>query len=194
MNVNKSQRSATARPEKPRGRPPLPPGEAKRSPLTIRSTKEMKQALVSAAKASGRPLAQEIEARLQRTLDEDRGKSELEVRLDRAALDLREAMLLFVGYHDIGAVDADTEARAIDYLPGRRAADMEYGEPGEVARVPVEIEVTRGEDGNVVLVSRRGGLVMQEAKTPLDIAAALQPVGDVELAVDAEPKPKRKSA
>jgi len=191
MNVNKSQRSATARPEKPRGRPPLPSGEAKRTPLTIRSTEEMKQALVSAAKASGRSLAQEIEARLHRTLDEDRGKSELEVRIEIAAAEIKQAMLVLVGFHGTGAVD--TEARQAGGQ-SRRAADMEYGEPGEVARLPVEIEITRGEDGNVVLVSRRGGLVIQETQTPLDIAAALQPVGDVELAVEAEPKPKRKSA
>jgi hypothetical protein len=47
----------------------------------------------------------------------------------------------------------------------------------------------------VVLVSRHGGLVIQETQTPLDIAAALQLVGEVEveLEVSESGEPKRKS-
>jgi hypothetical protein len=72
-------------PPRPRGRPPLPAGEAKRYPLAIRSTKEMKDALVRAAKLSGRSLAQEIEYRLERSLQEDIDKEEGEARLHEHA-------------------------------------------------------------------------------------------------------------
>ncbi len=57
--------------------------------------------LVRAAKASGRSVAQEIEYRLSRSLAEDHGKSELEVRLDKAIVELREAVLVVVGYHGL---------------------------------------------------------------------------------------------
>jgi len=168
--------------------------------------------LVKASKASGRSLTQEIEDRLQRTLEEDRGKDEREIRLDNVAREVTE--LVRRNWEEWSATVA---GRGSDRRPSRtetvadetqlmhrladrmaggqtcRAMQVEYGEPGEVARlVPVELEVTRGRDGNVVLVSRRGGLVIQETQTPVDVATALQLVGKVELAVS-EPKPKRKS-
>ena len=49
---------------RPRGRPPLPAEEAKRSPLTIRTNKAQKDELLRAAKAAGRSLAEEIDFRL----------------------------------------------------------------------------------------------------------------------------------
>jgi hypothetical protein len=69
-DVNNSKRSKTAdpgrqeRPAQRRGRPPLPAGEAKRFPLTIRTTKAQKDELLRAAKAAGRSLAEEIDFRL----------------------------------------------------------------------------------------------------------------------------------
>jgi hypothetical protein len=57
----------------------------------------MKDALVRAAKASGRSLAQEIEDRLGRTLWEDHAKDDAAVRLDiftRQVKELARALLL----------------------------------------------------------------------------------------------------
>jgi hypothetical protein len=68
--VNNSKRPETVNPgaRKPaarrRGRPPLPADEAKRSPLTIRTTEAQKEELLRAAKAAGRSLAEEIDFRL----------------------------------------------------------------------------------------------------------------------------------
>jgi len=104
MNVNKSKRTGTATPPKPRGRPPLPPGEGKRTPLTIRSTQALKEELVKAAKASGRSLAQEIELRLVRSLIEDHGKSEQEMRIDRFWQMFKTTVLTLSG-QKLGLVD-----------------------------------------------------------------------------------------
>jgi hypothetical protein len=54
-------------PARRRGRPPLAPEEGKRYPLGIRTTKALRDALLSASRASGRSLAQEIEFRLERS-------------------------------------------------------------------------------------------------------------------------------
>ena len=48
-----------------RGRPPLPPDQAKRHALGIRTTKTLKERIADAAGASGRSLAQEAEYRLE---------------------------------------------------------------------------------------------------------------------------------
>ena len=47
-----------------RGRPPLAPGEGKRYPIGVRTTKQLKERLEQARLESGRSLAQEIEHRL----------------------------------------------------------------------------------------------------------------------------------
>jgi hypothetical protein len=60
------------------------PEEIKRYPLALYVTKALKDALVEASKVSGRPLTQEIEARLLRTLEEDRGRDPTKRRLDSA--------------------------------------------------------------------------------------------------------------
>jgi hypothetical protein len=52
---------------KRRGRPPKPIEEAKRWPLKTRTTKEMFERIVFAAKVSGRSVAQEIEHRLEQS-------------------------------------------------------------------------------------------------------------------------------
>ncbi len=56
---------------KKRGRPKLPPGEGKRHPLNMRTTKEIRERLEAAARASGRSLAQEAEFRLQQSFGRD---------------------------------------------------------------------------------------------------------------------------
>jgi hypothetical protein len=52
-----------------RGRPRLPAEEGKRYPIAIRTTKELKERLERASKASGRSLAQELEFRLERSFE-----------------------------------------------------------------------------------------------------------------------------
>ena len=56
------------KPARGRGRPKLPPGEGKRYPLNMRTTKQLKDDLEDAARESGRSLAQEVEFRLERSL------------------------------------------------------------------------------------------------------------------------------
>jgi hypothetical protein len=76
-------------PRRRRGRPPVTPGEMKRYPLSLYVTKALKDQLVEASKASGRPLTGEIEARLQRTLEEDRPKDPRSVRIDALANEIK---------------------------------------------------------------------------------------------------------
>jgi hypothetical protein len=52
-----------------RGRPRLPAEHGKRYPIAIRTTKELKERLEGASKASGRSLAQELEFRLERSFE-----------------------------------------------------------------------------------------------------------------------------
>jgi hypothetical protein len=56
-------------PARRRGRPALPAEEGKRYPVGIRTTKALREALLSASRASGRSLAQEIEFRLERSFE-----------------------------------------------------------------------------------------------------------------------------
>jgi len=104
--VTKSKPSETVQPEEPsgtaprrRGRPPRPPETVKRHPLVIRTTQALKEDLVKASNASGRSLTEEIEYRLTRSIAEDHGKSELDLRLDAMMSKVRESMLVVVGYH-----------------------------------------------------------------------------------------------
>jgi hypothetical protein len=111
--VKNNQRSETdpiegpkANPPRRRGRPPLPDDEAKRHPLILRTTKGLMDELAKASKASGRSLTEEIEFRLARSLAEDHGKSELDLRLDKAMGELKGAFLVLAGYsRGAGAVD-----------------------------------------------------------------------------------------
>jgi hypothetical protein len=57
--------------KKRRGPAPLPPDQGKRHPIGIRVTKEIRAFLQQMADSSGRSLAQEIELRLQRSVDFD---------------------------------------------------------------------------------------------------------------------------
>jgi hypothetical protein len=63
---------ARGQPEKKaRGRPPVAAEKAKRYPLGIRTTKELKDLLQRAADSAGRSVAQEVELRLERSFDTD---------------------------------------------------------------------------------------------------------------------------
>jgi hypothetical protein len=52
---------------KPRGRPALAVDEGKRYPLSLRTTKDLKEKLESASRVSGRSIAQEVEHRLEQS-------------------------------------------------------------------------------------------------------------------------------
>jgi hypothetical protein len=69
---SRETKMARGQPEKkPRGRPPVAAEKAKRYPLGIRTTKELKDLLQRAADSAGRSVAQEIELRLERSFDSD---------------------------------------------------------------------------------------------------------------------------
>ena len=57
--------------EKSRGGRPAERGEAKRSPINMRTTPAIRAALEEAAERGGRSLAQEIEQRLERSIEEE---------------------------------------------------------------------------------------------------------------------------
>lgn len=54
-----------------RGRPPLPPGEGKKVPLNMRTTRKVRDRLEAAAIDTGRSLTQEVEYRLQRSFEDE---------------------------------------------------------------------------------------------------------------------------
>jgi hypothetical protein len=54
-----------------RGRPPLPPGKAKRAYFNTRLSDDLKARLEDAAKKSGHSLSEEIEARLEKSVQEE---------------------------------------------------------------------------------------------------------------------------
>jgi hypothetical protein len=209
--VSEDQRSESARPRKRRGRPPLPPGasKAKRETLTIRVTSGLKDALWHATKASGRSVAAEIQHRLRRSLDDD----DIDVDDDETLTERRREILLsrlerkypelVIQELEAMAAEFSAHARELDHYRQQRAAGVPHDDirgPAPIAEKPepqteaVELEVGRAaRGGNVVLVARRGGLVIQETQTLPDIVAALQLVGDVELAVSESGEPERKS-
>ena len=53
----------------------LPPGEGKRTPLNMRTTRELRERLEREAADSGRSLAQEVEARLERSFAEEKSRA-----------------------------------------------------------------------------------------------------------------------
>jgi hypothetical protein len=76
-----------------RGRPALPAEQGKRHPLGIRTTKALREALLSASRASGRSLAQEIELRLERSIEDQQRLGEaLELAFGRETAALVLAM------------------------------------------------------------------------------------------------------
>ena len=78
-----------------RGRPPLDPGVAKRASFNTRLRPALKLALETAAKQEGRSLSEEIEFRLERSLDEERHLADaLELGFGRQVAGL----MLAIGY------------------------------------------------------------------------------------------------
>ena len=59
-----------------RGRPKLPAGEGKRYPLSLRTTREIREVIEREAIMSGRSLAQEAEYRIQKSFADERAKYE----------------------------------------------------------------------------------------------------------------------
>jgi hypothetical protein len=172
------------------GRPRHHADEAKRCPLAIRTTYSLRYALERASAASGRSLTQEIEYRLWQSFDGSEflaPENHLGIVLDSALKDFEQRLLHLLTVarenmsdarrdlaDDLGRDSLSDTPRNPHRAAGgqtRRAMHAEYGEPGEVARLlPVEIGVTRGDDGTVVLVTSRDGQVIKE--TPLDVDAA----------------------
>ena len=54
----------------------LPPGEGKRTPLNMRTTRELRERLEREAADSGRSLAQEVEFRLEQSFAEEKSQAE----------------------------------------------------------------------------------------------------------------------
>jgi hypothetical protein len=92
----------------------------------------MKTTLSSAAKAAGRSLASELEARLQRTLDEDRGKTIDEVLLDRIKAKFTD---LVAGELKMMAMEYARHASELRYYRDQRAAGLA---PDEIPPMPSE--------------------------------------------------------
>jgi len=171
----------------------------------------MRDALVKAARVADRSLAEEIEDRLARTLWEDHDKSEQERRLDIIAHQVRDLVRELWASAGTGAIDppdplvltdhgleaARTRTEQRDHETGgqsRRAMRIERGEAPRI--LPVEISITRADDGTVVLVTRHGGRVI--AETPIDRGTAERLSQELLAAANAaegqvEPKPRPKS-
>jgi hypothetical protein len=80
---------------RPRGRPALSAESVKRHALGIRTTKALKDALLRASEESGRSLAQEIELRLERSIDNQKHLAEvLELVFGRQVA----GIMLAIGY------------------------------------------------------------------------------------------------
>src|SRR5580704_9417230 len=73
-----------------RGRPPLDPGVAKRASFNTRLRPALKLALETAAKQEGRSLSEEIEFRLEQSLDDERHLADA---LELVAYDLSVCIL-----------------------------------------------------------------------------------------------------
>ena len=143
INVSEDQRSESARPRRPRGRPPLPAGEAKakRETLTFDATKELKGALRQAAKTSGRSLAAEMKHRLRQSLDDD----DIAVDDDESLTARRREILLGrlerkypeLVIQELEAMAAEffAHARELDHYSEQRAA----GVPPDEIRGPAPI-------------------------------------------------------
>jgi hypothetical protein len=90
--------------------------EIKRYPLARYVTNALKDELVEASKVSGRPLTQEIEARLLRTLREDRSKDPTKRRLENST---QESLVrIFRGISELTRVSWEAGAEGTPLAPG----------------------------------------------------------------------------
>src|SRR5215469_7496611 len=71
--------------KRPRGRPPKYAGQGKRQNFSFRITEKMRERLIESVKQSGRSLSEEIEFRLNRDLDWEETKGEINKMLAEAA-------------------------------------------------------------------------------------------------------------
>jgi hypothetical protein len=135
---------------KPGGRPALAPGEGKKYPLAIRSTRELKAALVKASQASGRSMAQEIEHRLEQSLDDERHLADaLELGFGRQAAGL----MLLIGCV-IKPLLAQRPARGrVPGLSGHRA----FAEMSDAINALLELLNPRGEPAWLGYLTERDG-------------------------------------
>jgi hypothetical protein len=108
--------SEMATPQRPRGRPALPPGEAKRYPLGIRTTKALRDDLVEASKISGRSLTEEIEFHIQRSLSLDRDKDGREIQLERVMAEVMALVRAIWSAAPTSEVHVDQEGLAEQLL------------------------------------------------------------------------------
>ena len=118
---------------KPRGRPPLDPGVAKRASFNTRLRPALKLALETAAKQEGRSLSEEIEFRLERSLDDERHLADaLELGFGRQVAGL----MLAIGYVIKEAV------------PARRPGELGWLSSPEAFREIVEVDQFIATGGN----------------------------------------------
>lgn len=125
-----------------------PTGDGKRHPLNMRTTKETREKLESAAAANGRSLAQEVEARLEASFAEERGfggpemrqlaylmTSAFQVASQRDATDKNWVTNPYsygagvAGVLDallIGFPNGEEKARVIEYVIGRLLTRLEH--------------------------------------------------------------------
>jgi len=72
-------------PKRPRGRPPKYAGQGKRQNFSFRITEKMRERLIESVKQSGRSLSEEIEFRLNRDLNWEETKGDINKMLAEAA-------------------------------------------------------------------------------------------------------------
>src|SRR5262245_51193957 len=74
-------------PKRPRGRPPKYAGQGKRQNFSFRITEKTRERLIESVKQSGRSLSEEIEFRLNRDLNWEETKGDInEMRAEAAAI------------------------------------------------------------------------------------------------------------
>ena len=138
-----------------RGRPRLPAEEGKRYPIAIRTTKELKERLERASKASGRSLAQELEFRLERSFEvQDIGDAVCPV-IARISDQISE-LGLFVTLADALRA-AGSGATVADALRGGTLADAPRGGiPADAPRGGMLADAPRG---GMLADAPRGGML-----------------------------------
>jgi len=112
---------------RPRGRPTLPPDEAKRHSLGIRTTKKIKDALQRAADLSGRSVAQEIEFRIEQSFDVEKAYGGPETqKVLRTLAGVTPDDEWTRSWFGRRAVFANWQRRLFEESPSRLAYDLMY--------------------------------------------------------------------
>ena len=147
-------------------------GGGKRHPLNMRTTKELRERLEAAAAASGRSLAQEVEARLQRSFDQDQrlqdafGSVKL-FNLMRSIAATMEAAGLLANFDAGGAAQSSRDwlghPYAYDQAIRRAVQILEAGRPpGEIERP--QLELPSNQD-RLAMIAVLGGREMADKYT-----------------------------